>query len=146
MDYVTGESGRKNQFGVHDRLPRMNSPAGLPIELASLDIKVTVTGQFAQTTQTMCFHNPNSRVLEGELTVPLPDNGVVCGYALDIDGRMVDGVIVDQKRGPANPRGEISKGIDPGLVEQTRATSIAPGSTRSLPGGPALSASPTPAT
>ena len=121
MDYVTGESGRKNQFGVHDRLPRMNSPRGeLPIELASLDIKVTVTGQFAQTTQTMCFHNPNSRVLEGELTFPLPDNGVVCGYALDIDGLMVDGVIVAKKEARQIFEAEIRKGIDPGLVEQSR--------------------------
>jgi len=121
MDFVTGEGGRKNQFGVHDRLPSMDSPRGeLPIQLTSLDIKVTVSGQFAQTTQTMCFHNPNTRVLEGELTFPLPDNGVVCGYALDIDGRMVDGVIVAKKEARQILEAEIRKGIDPGLVEQTR--------------------------
>ncbi|MBB5349541.1 DUF2135 domain-containing protein [Desulfoprunum benzoelyticum] len=121
MDFVTGEGGRKNQFGVHDRLPSMNSPHGeLPIQLTSLDIKVTVSGLFAQTTQTMCFHNPNSRVLEGELTFPLPDNGVVCGYALDIDGRMLDGVIVAKKEARQILEVEIRKGIDPGLVEQSQ--------------------------
>jgi len=121
MDFVTGEGGRKNQFGVHDRLPSMNSPHGeLPILLTSLDIKVTVSGLFAQTTQTMCFHNPNSRVLEGELTFPLPDNGVVCGYALDIDGRMLDGVIVAKKEARQILEAEIRKGIDPGLVEQSQ--------------------------
>ena len=121
MVFVTGEGGRKNQFGVHDRLPSMDSPRGeLPIQLTSLDIKVTVSGQFAQTTQTMCFHNPNSRVLEGELTFPLPDNSVVCGYAIDIDGRMVDGVIVAKKEARQILEAEIRKGIDPGLVEQSQ--------------------------
>ena len=101
--------------------PACDSPRGeQPIQLRSLDIRVTVTGQFAQTTQTMCFHNPNARVLEGELTFPLPDNSVVCGYALDIDGRMVDGVIVAKKEARQILEAEIRKGIDPGLVEQTQ--------------------------
>jgi len=119
MDVVTGEGGRNNQFSVHDRLPSISAPRGeLPIRLTSLDIRVMVSGQFAQTTQTMCFHNPNPRVLEGELTFPLADNSVVCGYALDIDGEMVDGVIVTKKEGRQILEAEIRKGIDPGLVEQ----------------------------
>ena len=121
MVFGTQERLRKNQFEVNDRLPSMRSPRGeQPIQLRSLDIRVTVTGQFAQTTQTMCFHNPNNRVLEGELTFPLPDHSVVCGYALDIDGRMVDGVIVAKKEARRILEAEIRKGIDPGLVEQTQ--------------------------
>ena len=121
MVFVTGEGSRKNQFGVHDRLPSMHAPRGeAPIRLTSLDIKVTVSGLFAQTTQTMCFHNPNPRDLEGELTFPLPDNSVVCGYALDIDGRMLDGVIVAKKEARQILEAEIRKGIDPGLIEQSQ--------------------------
>jgi tetratricopeptide (TPR) repeat protein len=121
MVFGTEERLRKNQFDVNDRLPSMRSLRGeQPIQLSSLDIMVTVTGQFAQTTQTMCFHNPNTRILEGELTFPLPDNSVVCGYALDIDGRMADGVIVAKKKARQILEAEIRKGIDPGLVEQTQ--------------------------
>jgi hypothetical protein len=86
---------RSRQFGVTDLLPFIKAPAAeSQIELKSLDMKVSVTGIYVETTQEMHFYNPNKRVFSGELMFPLPDNAVVCGYALDIDGTMCDGVIV----------------------------------------------------
>jgi Ca-activated chloride channel homolog len=109
---------------VNDRdhfLPFMRTPQGeKPIELKSLDIKVLVTGQFAQTTQTMRFCNPNHRNLEGELIFPLPDNATVCGYALDIEGELMDGVIVPKQQARMILETEIRKGVDPGLIEQVQ--------------------------
>jgi len=102
-------------------LPFMRAPQGeQPIELKSLDIKVLVCGQFARTTQTMRFSNPNRRNLEGELIFPLPDNATVCGYALDIDGELVDGVIVPKQQARMILEMEIRKGVDPGLIEQVQ--------------------------
>ena len=135
-----GQVSRNDQFGVNDRLPSLIAPKGeLPLILKSLDIKVVVTGHFAQTTQIMCFYNPNNRKLEGNLTFPLPDNGVVCGYALDIEGIMVDGVIVPKQYARKILEAEIRKGIDPGLIEQvqgnvykTRIYPIPPKGTRTI--------------
>lgn len=83
------------QFKSTDMLPFIKSNRDKkPVELRSLDIKVSVTGIYAETTQVMHFYNPGRRLLSSELVFPLPDNAVVCGYALDIDGSMRDGVIV----------------------------------------------------
>lgn len=57
-----------------------------------------VNGLHAVVETTLVFHNPNARDLEGELIFPLPDGAAVCGYALDIGGVLVDGVVVTKER------------------------------------------------
>ncbi|HEX4382535.1 MAG TPA: VIT domain-containing protein, partial [Myxococcales bacterium] len=91
-----------------------------PIEVASLDTRVLIHGLFAQTEQTIVFRNPNGRVLDGELEFPLPDGATVNGYALDLDGQLVDGVVVQKDEARVILETEIRKGVDPGLVEQVR--------------------------
>lgn len=109
------------QFSPEDRLPYVEAPRGeLAIELSDLEIEVRVSGLLAETTQTMRFHNPNDRVLEGNLSFPLPDNAVVCGYALDVDGQMVDGVVTPKQEARRILEAEERKGADPGLLEQVQ--------------------------
>ena len=67
-----------------------------PIEVRDVDIRAAVNGVHAETTMTLTFFNPNNRVLEGELYFPLPTDATVSGYALDINGTLVDGVIVEK--------------------------------------------------
>ncbi|MBX7134080.1 MAG: hypothetical protein K1X67_15510, partial [Fimbriimonadaceae bacterium] len=109
------------QFSPEDRLPYVEAPRGeRAIELSGLEIQVKVSGLLAETTQTMRFYNPNDRVLEGTLTFPLPDNAVVCGYALDVDGQLVDGVVVPKQEARRILEAEERKGADPGLLEQVQ--------------------------
>ncbi|MGN7610811.1 VIT domain-containing protein [Magnetococcales bacterium HHB-1] len=109
------------QFKVTDDLPYVAVPENeKEIVLQSLKIQVTVTGLLAETTQTMRFFNPNPRDLEGNLTFPLPDNAVVCGYALDIEGEMVHGVVVPKQEARQILEAEERKGVDPGIVEQVQ--------------------------
>jgi hypothetical protein len=68
----------------------------------------------------MRFYNPNDRVLEGNLSFPLPDNAVVCGYALDVEGQMVDGVVTPKQEARRILEAEERKGADPGLLEQVQ--------------------------
>jgi Ca-activated chloride channel homolog len=91
-----------------------------PIEIASLDTQVVIHGLFAQTSQTVVFRNPNNRALDGELELPLPDGATVNGFALDIGGQLVDGVVVQKDQARTVLEAEIRKGVDPGLVEQVR--------------------------
>ena len=44
----------------------------------------------------------------------------VSGYALDVNGAMVDGVVVDKDKGRQVFEKEARKGVDPGLIEWTR--------------------------
>ena len=119
---VFTDSGRNpRQFNVTDSLPYIKVwGRGKAVELKSLNIQVLVTGLFAETTQTMQFHNPNPRELEGNLTFPLPDGAIVCGYGLDVDGVIVDGVVVPKKKARQILEAEERKGADPGLLEQVQ--------------------------
>lgn len=95
-------------------------PEEQPVRLTDLAIAVSVAGLQAETVTTMTFHNPNGRVLAGELEFPLPDGATVCGYALDVDGQMVDGVIVPKDKGRVVMETEMRRRVDPGLVEHVR--------------------------
>jgi Ca-activated chloride channel homolog len=88
-----------------------------PLTLSAVDIRVRVIGRVAETSTTMTFANPLDRELEGELYFPLPQGATVSGYALDIEGSMVDGVAVEKDRGREVFETIVRRGIDPGLVE-----------------------------
>lgn len=91
-----------------------------PLEIASVRAEVRILGPLAETRTTLTFANPHDRNLEGELYFPLPAGATVSGYALDVHGRMVDGVAVTREKARRTFEQEVRKGIDPGLVEWTR--------------------------
>ncbi len=93
---------------------------GNPLELTQYDVRVRAHGFVAETSITMTFHNPNDRVLAGDLHFPLPDGSTVSGYALDIEGRMVDAVAVEKHKGRTVFENIVRRGVDPGLVEWTK--------------------------
>jgi hypothetical protein len=87
--------------------------------LVELNYQVRISGCYAETSAQMTFANPDFRAAEGDLYFPLPHGATVSGYALDIQGQMVDGVSVEKARAT-----EIFEAIkvtmrDPGLVEWT---------------------------
>jgi Ca-activated chloride channel family protein len=95
-------------------------PGEQPCELRRLEVAAVVRGLLAEVTTTMQLANPNPRPLAGEVEFPLPDGATVCGYALDINGAMVDGVVVAQDRARVVLETESRQRIDPGLVEHVR--------------------------
>ena len=66
------------------------------------------------------FTNPNQRVFEGELELPLPDRAAVCGYALEVNGTMVPGVVVGKEEARIAFENEKRQGVDPGIVEHVK--------------------------
>lgn len=110
-----------------------------PVSISRVEIKSRVLDFLAETEVTLVFHNPNARVMEGELMCPLPAGATVQGYALDINGRMVDGVPVPKQKARVAFEEEVNKQVDPGLVEwsggdmfKTRVYPIPAGGTRTV--------------
>lgn len=66
------------------------------------------------------FTNPNIRAMAGELEFPIPEGAVVCGYALEINGEMVPGVVCEKEKARVAFENEMRKGVDPGIVEQVK--------------------------
>lgn len=98
--------------------PTLVAPGEKPIELRSLDVEARIVGHLAETSMTMVFWNPNGRALAGDLTFPLPPGATVSGYALDVDGALVEGVVVEKQKARQVFEAEVRKGVDPGLVEK----------------------------
>lgn len=87
------------------------------IRLARVDIRIRSRGFIAETTIEMVFHNPNARVLEGELVFPLAAGQSVTGYALDVNGALREGVVVDPQTARVAFEDTTRQTIDPGLAE-----------------------------
>ncbi|MGE4070714.1 MAG: VIT domain-containing protein [Lysobacterales bacterium] len=90
-----------------------------PITLGELDIQIRTQGFIARTTLELRFDNPNSRVLEGEFVFPLAAGQTVAGYALEVDGVMREGVVVDKETARVAFEETSRRRIDPGLAELT---------------------------
>ena len=91
-----------------------------PLAISQVDVDTRIFGFVAETRMTLVFRNRQSRPLAGDLYFPLPDGATVSGYALDVNGTMVDGVVVEKDRGRQVFEKEVRKGVDPGLIEWTR--------------------------
>ena len=90
------------------------------LTLSSLNAEARISGLIAETKLTLTFYNPGRIDVAGDLYVPLPENAVVSGYALDIDGVLVDGVPVEKQKGREVFEKIVRQGVDPGLAEWTK--------------------------
>lgn len=89
------------------------------ISITGMDIEAKITANIAITTYDIVFYNNSSRNLEGEFEFPLKEGQSVCGFALDINGKMREGVIVEKDKGRQVFEDVVRKQADPGLLEVT---------------------------
>lgn len=92
----------------------------LPIRISNVNIDIKVVGPLAVTTVEMTLYNPNKRVLEGELQFPLAEGQNISRFALDINGKLREGVVVEKAKGQEVFESIVRRGVDPGLLEKTK--------------------------
>ena len=90
------------------------------IILNSMKISAVIKGNISTTTYELTFYNPNNRILEGEFEFPLLNGQTVVGYALDINGTMRDGVVVEKEKARQTFEAIERQNIDPGILEKTK--------------------------
>jgi tetratricopeptide (TPR) repeat protein len=88
------------------------------VKLKKLAIDVQITGNVATTVMTMTFHNSSNRILEGELTFPMPEGVSISRYALDINGKMREAVPVEKAKATEVFESIERRRVDPGLLEK----------------------------
>ncbi len=112
-----------------DSLTNTNYPAILiqnedgvssPIRLSELSIDVKVIGNIATTTMDMRFYNDFNTVREGQLYFPLGEGQTVYRFAMDVDGKLREGVIIEKNKGQEVFESIVRQSIDPGLLEWTK--------------------------
>ncbi|MFK7749685.1 MAG: VIT domain-containing protein [Kordia sp.] len=89
------------------------------LKLTDLKVSVEIVGNLAVTTYDMKFYNGLNRTLEGELVFPLAEGQTVSGFAMDVNGKMRNAVIVEKELGRVAYETTIRRKIDPGLLEKT---------------------------
>ena len=63
-----------------------------------VEAAVSINGDLADTRLTLTFLNPYRKGLEGDFHFPLPRGATVSAYAVEVEGRLRDGVIVERER------------------------------------------------
>lgn len=112
--------------GVQDESRR------IPLVIESLDVNVEAHGGTAVTTMLMRFSSASENA-EARLAFDLPDGAIMTGYALDVDGALIQGSLVDQPKAQESFNQQVRGRVDPGLAEVTRNGAF---STRVFPVGP----------
>ena len=97
-----------------------NDTTARAIKISSLAIDVRVAANIATTTWDIVFFNPNDRILEGEFEFSMADGQQVVRYALDIEGKLREGVVVEKAKARVAFESTIRRKIDPGLLEKTK--------------------------
>lgn len=101
--YVDGANGAKQALGIQ-----------------SMHLSVQIVGRIATTTVDMVVKNDAPRQLDGEYVFPLQDGQTISRFALDINGKLREGVVVEKAQGRIAYESTIRQKIDPALLEWTR--------------------------
>ncbi|WP_338812214.1 VIT domain-containing protein [Bernardetia sp. Wsw4-3y2] len=110
-------SQQSNDLGNLSILKIKNDSALIYLE--NVSIQVEIIGNRATTVTKLTFYNPNNRILEGELNFPLADNQRVFRFAMDLNGKLREGVVVEKELGRRAFEGVVRQEIDPALLEMT---------------------------
>jgi hypothetical protein len=109
------------------------------LRIEKLDIDVRIHGGIADTVVTARIVNSGDERLEADFGLALPAGSTVTGYALDVDGALVEGVLVDQRKARRAYQERVRQDVDPGLGEmlrgyqfRTRISPVPPGGRRTV--------------
>ena len=85
------------------------------LRISNVQADVTVGGRVTETTLWITFYNNTGRTLKAKVDLPLPEGASITAYALEVNGKMCDGVLL----GRVAFENTIRQNIDPGLFEKT---------------------------
>jgi Ca-activated chloride channel family protein len=113
------ESGARG-FGVLEaRVPDEIGRARWPLVVRRLDVNVRIVGDLAITEVDEVFFNPASETVEGLYRVEVPESAVLQRFAVDRNGRLVDGYVREKAQAQQAYEAQVYRGStdDPALLE-----------------------------
>jgi hypothetical protein len=88
------------------------------LALRRVNVKVTTHGDMAVTEVEHVFYNPaGGRPREGTFRFPVPDGAMLTGMAMEVDGKLVEGEIVERDKARAIYDETVDAMQDPALLE-----------------------------
>lgn len=101
----------------HKTLPILKGKVAAGLYLQSESIKVDINNQVAKTYITQTFYNPTDRNLAGTYLFPLPEDTTFSSFSLHIDGKPVEGKILEANEARQQYEEIVRRMVDPGLLE-----------------------------
>lgn len=108
-------------FGPMAQAAGLLTPASgsLPaLEIKEHHVQVIIEDGYAITRVEQVFHNPHSQDLEAMYSFPVPEKGAVAEFTLWIDGKPVNGEVLEKKEARKVYEEEKAAGRDAGLTEK----------------------------
>ena len=87
------------------------------LALRRVSVKVTTAGDMALTEIEHVFFNPSAAVREGTFRFPVPDRAIVTGLAMEINGKLMEGEIVEKEQAREIYDKIVDQMQDPALLE-----------------------------
>jgi len=106
-------------YSIAQETPKVILKDSSQLKLSSLKVDVKIIGNSATTIYDMKFYNQLDRTLEGELDFPLGEGQSVSSFAMDVNGKLREAVIVEKELARVAFENTIRQKIDPGLLEKT---------------------------
>ncbi|MDB4949682.1 MAG: hypothetical protein JWM27_2331, partial [Gemmatimonadetes bacterium] len=114
----------------------LSDPDGQDLVLERLDVRTAVHGMLALTEVEMRFRNPRQRRMEGRFSAVLPEGATISRFAKEVDGRLMEGEVVERLRAHQVYDQILHEMRDPAMLDQeagnrfsARVFPIAPGGT-----------------
>lgn len=99
------------------RTPVLKGGVSLGLHLQDQDIKVEISDQVAKTYITQTFVNDTDQNLAGTYLFPLPEDTTFSSFSLHIDGKPVEGKILEANEARTTYEQIVRQMVDPGLLE-----------------------------
>ncbi|MDD5309160.1 MAG: VIT domain-containing protein [Deltaproteobacteria bacterium] len=101
-------------YGIDRAVP--GSPPG-ELQIQSQEVRVVVRDGIAHTTVDQRFFNPSSTPLEGWYWFAVPEGASVERFAMEVNGQMVEGEMIERKQAAAAYEEAVQRAFDPALLE-----------------------------
>lgn len=109
-----GGAGAGRIYGVD--FDRAASPARA-LEITRQAVRVTLRSGIAETEVDQTFFNPGEREVEGWYWLTVPEGALVTGFAVENNGQLVDGELIERKEAARQYGAAARAGFEPALLE-----------------------------
>ncbi|MBZ5711335.1 VIT domain-containing protein [Nannocystis pusilla] len=106
-----------------DRAGPAGAPA-LPLSIQRQTVKVALEDDIAETLVDQRFFNPSSTAVEGWYWFTVPEDAQLVSFALETNGQLVEGEIVERKKAAATYEAAVRRDNDPALLEWIDARTV----------------------
>ena len=95
----------------------LTNPDGQSLTLEKYDLRVAIDGPLSLTEMEMVFRNPEKRQMEGRFLYVLPTGATISRFAKEVDGKLMEGEVVEKLRAQSVYTQVLHTMRDPALLE-----------------------------